>query len=87
VQGKIEEKALIVTLEQSKEAVDTALKQEDFVAAMQALSNLRIPVDAFFEAVTVNDPDPALRLNRLRLLSRIRQTTLKIADFSCLQDL
>ena len=49
---------------------------------MRALAALRPPVDAFFEAVTVNAPDPALRLNRLRLLDALRRTTLTVADFS-----
>ena len=40
------------------------------------------PVDAFFDNVTVNTDDAALRENRLRLLNRIRATTLTVADFS-----
>jgi glycyl-tRNA synthetase beta chain len=49
---------------------------------MQSLARLRRPVDEFFEKVTVNDPDPALRENRLRLLSRIRAVMNQVADFS-----
>ena len=49
---------------------------------MSALADLRAPIDAFFDAVTVNDPDPALRANRLRLLSTIRATLNTVADFS-----
>jgi glycyl-tRNA synthetase beta chain len=49
---------------------------------MNALADLRAPVDAFFEKVTVNAPDPALRANRLKLLSEIRAATLNVADFS-----
>jgi glycyl-tRNA synthetase beta chain len=49
---------------------------------MGSLSNLRAPIDAFFDRVTVNDPDPALRSNRLRLLSTIRATLNAVADFS-----
>ena len=41
--------------------------------AMAALADLRPAVDAFFDKVTVNDPDPALRANRLRLLNQLRQ--------------
>ena len=55
---------------------------EDFAAAMRALSRLRAPVDAFFDKVTVNAEDPALRLNRLRLLSGLRAAVHKVADFS-----
>ena len=49
---------------------------------MRALSALRAPVDAFFTAVTVNADDPALRLNRLRLLSGLRDAVHTVADFS-----
>ncbi len=43
---------------------------------------LRRPVDEFFDKVTVNTDDPALRENRLRLLSRIRAVMNQVADFS-----
>ncbi|PJI53349.1 hypothetical protein CTI14_29860, partial [Methylobacterium radiotolerans] len=33
---------------------------------------LRAPVDAFFQDVTVNAPDPKLRENRLALLNALR---------------
>ncbi len=49
---------------------------------MRALAELRAPVDAFFDKVTVNDADPELRANRLALLSEIRAATLTVADFS-----
>ena len=49
---------------------------------MAALARLRAPVDAFFDKVLVNAPDALLRANRLRLLNRIRQATLAVADFS-----
>ncbi len=61
---------------------DTALAAEDFAAAMTALSALRGPVDAFFDHVTVNAEDSALRENRLKLLSQIRATMDRVADFS-----
>ena len=46
------------------------------------LSLLRLPVDRFFDGVTVNAPEPELRLNRLRLLAQLRDTMHQIADFS-----
>jgi glycyl-tRNA synthetase beta chain len=49
---------------------------------MVELSQLRTPVDAFFEAVTVNADEPAIRANRLKLLSQIRAATAPVADFS-----
>jgi glycyl-tRNA synthetase beta chain len=55
---------------------------EDFEGAMRALATLRAPVDAFFLDVTVNDPDPQTRLNRLRLLNELREAMHDVADFS-----
>ncbi len=49
---------------------------------MRALASLRAPVDAFFEKVTVNADDAALRLNRLRLLGELRAAVHVVADFS-----
>jgi glycyl-tRNA synthetase beta chain len=56
--------------------------REDFEGAMRALATLRPPVDAFFLDVTVNADDPALRLNRLRLLGELREAMHAVADFS-----
>ena len=43
---------------------------------------LRAPVDAFFDNVTVNDPDPDKREARLNLLARMRDAVYRVADFS-----
>ena len=64
----------------AKAAADVA--EEDFEGAMRALAGLRAPVDAFFDAVTVNAADPALRLNRLRLLNGFRDAVHEVADFA-----
>jgi glycyl-tRNA synthetase beta chain len=55
---------------------------EDFEGAMRALAALRAPVDGFFLDVTVNDPDPETRLNRLRLLNELREAMHAVAEFS-----
>ena len=52
---------------------------------MKRLSVLRAPVDRFFEDVTVNDPDPAVRKRRLGLLAGIRDAMHRVADFSKLE--
>jgi glycyl-tRNA synthetase beta chain len=77
-----EEKALYRALAASGEAGAHALESEDFAGAMGALAHLRAPVDAFFDGVTVNCDEPDLRANRLRLLSEIRATLNRVADFS-----
>jgi glycyl-tRNA synthetase beta chain len=55
---------------------------EDFEGAMRAMAAMRGPVDEFFKDVTVNADDPALRLNRLRLLNELRRAVHTVADFS-----
>ncbi len=77
-----EERALNTALSQARAAVLPALAKEDFAGAMAALARLRQPVDAFFDDVTVNAEDAALRRNRLRLLSQITETLEQVADFS-----
>ena len=77
-----EEKALAKSLSHAAAQASAAVEGEDFEAAMQALSHLRKPVDDFFDKVTVNADDPNLRLNRLRLLSALRDAVHEVADFS-----
>jgi glycyl-tRNA synthetase beta chain len=77
-----EEKAVSSALEAAMPKVEKALGAEDFVGAMAALAGLRGPLDAFFDKVTVNADDAALRLNRLNLLTRIRSAMDQVADFS-----
>jgi glycyl-tRNA synthetase beta chain len=77
-----EEVALSAALDEAKSALNRNTANEKFSDAMTALAQLRPPVDAFFEAVTVNDDDPALRANRLRFLSQITSTLEQVADFS-----
>jgi glycyl-tRNA synthetase beta chain len=60
----------------------SALDQEDFAGAMRALSKLRGPVDAFFDKVTVNADVADVRVNRLEILSQIRDALGRVADFS-----
>ncbi|HEV7229519.1 glycine--tRNA ligase subunit beta [Brevundimonas sp.] len=76
-----EETALAFAAAAAQTAVDQALETEDFAAAMRALSALRAPVDAFFEAVLVNSDVPAERDNRLKLLGQIRAVMGRVADF------
>lgn len=77
-----EETALHEAVAHAERDAGDAIVRQDFSAAMQALAALRRPVDAFFEAVLVNDEDAAVRANRLALLARIRGATGQMADFS-----
>ena len=77
-----EERALFDSLEEAEHFAAQAIAAEDYAKALGFLAALRQPVDAFFEAVLVNADDPAVRLNRLALLARIRAATGQVADFS-----
>jgi glycyl-tRNA synthetase beta chain len=77
-----QEKALVDVLDQAEPKATAAIEKEDFTGAMAALATLRQPIDAFFDHVTVNDPDPAKRERRLNLLMRFRDAVHRVADFS-----
>jgi glycyl-tRNA synthetase beta chain len=84
--GLDEEKALAKAIGEVKAEAGAAVAKEDFAAAMSAMAKLRPPVDAFFDKVRVNDDDPKVRENRLKLLNQIRSATRAVADFSKIQD-
>ncbi|HWA31307.1 MAG TPA: glycine--tRNA ligase subunit beta [Rhizomicrobium sp.] len=77
-----EEKALAEALGAAEKAIAADVKAEKFVEAMGVMARLRKPVDAFFDKVKVNDDDPKVRENRLKLLARLRTTLHLVADFS-----
>jgi glycyl-tRNA synthetase beta chain len=80
--AQAEEKALARAIETARKDASAAIAREDFTAAMAAVAKLRPVVDAFFDKVTVNVEDRALRENRLKLLNEIREATRAVADFS-----
>jgi glycyl-tRNA synthetase beta chain len=77
-----EEAELDEALDVAEPRARQAVEEEDFERAMKVLASLRKPVDAFFDKVTVNDPDPAKRERRLNLLARLRDAVHRVADFS-----
>ncbi len=76
------EAALMTALDSAEPRATAAIAAEDFAGAMAALATLRTPIDAFFEGVIVNDPEPAKRTARLALLERVRAAVHNVADFS-----
>jgi len=77
-----EERVLADRLAEVSHRAGTLVEREEFEKAMIELARLRRPVDDFFDKATVNCEEPALRQNRLRLLSQIRATLNRVADFS-----
>jgi glycyl-tRNA synthetase beta chain len=74
--------ALLSALDSAEPKAAAAIEAERFEDAMAALASLRAPIDAFFDGVMVNDPDPAKRAFRLGLLARFRDAVHRVADFS-----
>jgi glycyl-tRNA synthetase beta chain len=81
-----EEKTLATAIDRVKADATAAVAKEDFAGAMSAMAKLRPAVDSFFDKVKVNDDDPKVRENRLKLLNEIRAATRAVADFSKIQD-
>jgi glycyl-tRNA synthetase beta chain len=80
--GLPEERVLAHVLDAASHHAREHVLKEEFAEAMAALAELRPAVDAFFDKVTVNDPDAHLRANRLKLLSGLRRAVHEVADFS-----
>lgn len=78
------EKRLAASLQAASGAFQPLLEKGDFEAALKSLASLREPVDSFFDDVMVNADDPALKNNRLSLLSKLRALFLQVADISLL---
>jgi glycyl-tRNA synthetase beta chain len=76
------ERALAAALDAIASSVDTHLRRTEYDAALTLLASLRPTIDAFFNDVMVNDPDAALRANRLALVNRVRTLFSGVADLS-----
>jgi glycyl-tRNA synthetase beta chain len=77
-----EERALMAALLKATPGISANLASEDYVAAAREMAGLRVPLDRFFDRVTVNADEPQSRRNRLRLLRAVRTTMDLLADFS-----
>jgi len=76
----VQEKALMKALEQAEARVANASDRADYPTLLDVLSQLRGPIDDFFDAVLVMDEDERLRENRLRLLNRFVAVFSRFAD-------
>lgn len=76
------EAALFEALNRVRPRADAAFDDGDYTVSLQSLAGLREPVDAFFDGVMVNADDPALRANRLGLLSSLHGAMNQVADLS-----
>lgn len=79
------EKALYAELQAIGPVVQPLLDSKDYTTALSKLAALRAPIDAFFDSVMVMAEDPALKANRLLILTQLRSLFTRIADISVLQ--
>ncbi len=83
---ELSEKLLFEKLEEVERDVAEQIKAGQYLKALFAMAPLREPLDKFFTEVMVMVEDPALRANRIALMSRLVAGFSKIADFSKLQN-
>ena len=79
---EVEEQDLAGLLENISGELDNLKHHEMFTEAMVKFSELRRPLDLFFEKIMVNAEDKKIRNARLCLLSKLRSIMGSIADFS-----
>lgn len=80
-----EEKTLYDAICQAETFLPTVLEKQSYHSALTHLSQIRKPVDQFFDNVMVNVEDERVRMNRLSILKRLRELFLPIADISLLK--
>jgi glycyl-tRNA synthetase beta chain len=77
-----EEHSLHRLLESLHDPVQRALAERRYEDALTALTGLRTAVDDFFQRIMVMDENPAVRNNRLALLTRVQALLGGVADLS-----
>lgn len=76
--------SLFSAIQQADQAVTPLARDRRYQEALARLASLRVPIDAFFEAVLINAEEPSVRANRYALLAKVRNLFLGIADISLL---
>ncbi len=66
----------------AKENITLHLNKRDYHAALLEMTQMKKPIDEFFDGVMVMVEDETIRNNRLALLDQIGKLFLRIADFS-----
>ncbi|MCD1126522.1 glycine--tRNA ligase subunit beta [Jinshanibacter sp. LJY008] len=79
-----EEIHLVTQMAVLRDKLEPLFEEGRYQEALVELADLREYVDAFFDKVMVMVEDDAIRVNRLTLLSKLRELFLKVADISLL---
>ena len=76
------EKDLCKAYEAAASKVEKEIAAQDYAGAIATLSQLAVPIDAFFDGVMVMDKDEKIKNNRLGLLKLVDNLICQVADFS-----
>lgn len=76
------EKNLYQSFLKARENISRFLSQKDYETALLEMTQMKKPIDEFFDGVMVMVEDETVRNNRLALLDEIGKVFLRIADFS-----
>ena len=76
------EKSLYQSFLKAKENISHIFSQKDYETALLEMTQMKKPIDEFFDGVMVMVEEEAIRNNRLALLDEIGKLFLRIADFS-----
>jgi len=76
------EQSLYQSFLKAKEKIGLHLNKRDYHAALMEMTQMKKPIDEFFDGVMVMIENEAIRNNRLALLDEIGKVFLRIADFS-----
>ena len=77
-----EEIQLFKTITKLSPAIIKALKEKNFITALNSLVDLKNPIDEFFENVMVNSEDEKIKINRHNLLKQLHISLNSVADIS-----
>lgn len=80
------EEQLAAQLSQQQDNISSLYEQAHYTQALTQLSNLKEPIDNFFDQVMVMVDDPDTRKNRLALLTSLRRLFTQVADISLLSN-
>ena len=80
-----QEKSLAECIISLKSELKEYFDNKDYGTILSKLSSLKEPIDDFFNNVRVMDDDEQTKINRLAILSNLRNLFLNVADISLLQ--
>lgn len=78
------EQKLFATLKTVSEQARPLVEQGKYSGALTAMLTMKEPVDRFFDDVMVMAEDPAIRANRLNLLTALGALVRQVGDISCM---